>query len=168
MFSVEFSKGDTFRLSRRLKTLDRDVDDVMGTMHQNALNYFIQRFNLYLNRVPYDGNDKGDINYDTPRLVGNHYTRTHLEWLGDDIQYIEYGYGARGKDSPHPNREIDWEYSEREEWVYFDKNKGQFRFSRGQEGTFAPFYRTVKDTEGMIRAEISNGRYVTAFKDLMK
>lgn len=103
----------------------------------------------------YDGNDIGEVGqFKNGDLA---YT---VYWWGDDVKYIEYGYGLRGAGSPHPDNPYGagaGAYGQKWSWFYPqpDEETGKpYSRSYGHKGSYAPFYQEVQALKSTISGEI--------------
>lgn len=91
----------------------------------------------------------------------NYLDDTRCEVVADTpyAKFVEYGTGVRGKNSPHP--ETQWEYDINQHgdkgWWYYDTNQGRFRWTKGQTSKHF-MYDTRKKLESMF-SKIANEVY---------
>lgn len=96
-----------------------------------------------------DGNAIGEIGYEK---VGN---KTVVYNRGPQIAFLEFGTGATGKSSPHPQAgQSGWAYdvgkkikvskNGKRQWRYYDKIKGHWRITSGMPAQMQVFKAAVK------------------------
>ena len=119
----------------------------------DAIEYFYPKSDPPMKK--FDGNESGTVLY----LKEGDGT-WHLKWEGDDVKFIEYGYGARGAKNPYPGN--PWPdgagYGSKGVWGYpipDEKTKKPYSLSYGHKGTIAPLYH---EEQAMAPALQSNVR----------